>query len=380
MADEDKPKRKKIDLKARLSSVRATASMAGAAAPPSSTPDGADPLAFPPPPVGSVPPPNISTAAPSAGILSPFSVQQAEEPKPTAQQQTIKVEVGEEVVAERKKARRLTVLFVVLAAVVTGVLGFMVGGYKASGDVQRAAVAGSKSLATEIEESNRVLADMSDALRQAAEQLGNDQFPAELADLLKQTHVPFTATKLDGKRISGLPGEVLRGLLLYAGGAQDLNDKKEKLYNLLPRFKGPFEKYVAEKKKPVVHFSVVFQATRKGMVAELVPHKKPFAQGSKWPDGYKVVRLVGKKSKDVDVERWKKGDLTGEKLRAIPVEQRTVATFTSEQMVFQFRKALLDTRELVDGVQSARPDQQTEGLLDQGERLAEQLKKIAAAG
>lgn len=384
---EDRPKKKrKIDLKARLSSVRAAGTMAGT----TSAPEGqAGPAstdgdaAFPPPPVtGSVPPPRMLSGAgiaPPPGLLG---TAQAEEESRPAQAQTIKVEMGPEVLAERRKTRKRMALYGLIAALVTAVFGFFIGSTKAQGDAQRESVRGAQGIIKDVEASAEVLSSLSDVLREAGESLKAEKYPADLADKLKGTHVPFSAEGLSGKKVSGLPGSVLRALLSYAGDVERLNKRKDRLRNILGMAKKPFEEYVTEKKEPKMRFSVVFSPGKKGMMAELAPHTKDFLfkEDGDWPEKYKVMRLQRGKGAETEVERWKKGDLTGQTPLAIPVDQRTVAAFTSKQMILDMSKALKDTKDLVDGVQSQIPAEQTDGLIKDGEQLIAELKKVVAKG
>ncbi len=383
MTEEEKPKKRKIDLKARLSSVR---SSTGSAPPPAGEP-GSDPAAFPPPPTsGSVPPP--TSLASGAGIapppgFTPFGDQPKEkESKPSAQAQTIKVEVGEEVIAERKKARTKTILFVVLALVVGAVPCFFLGITKQKRDVENEGIAGAAKLSQDVEAANTVLAGLSDDLRKAGEDLGNQKFPTKLADKLKATHVPFGGDQLEGKNIGVYPALTLKLLLAYSSGVEELNNTKDRLKSMLDRAKVPFDRYVKEKKDPVIHFSVVFSQKKKGAVAELVPNLKPFVESKDWPKKYKIKRLVGAKPKEVEVILWDmKEKLVGtQKVIAVPVAHKTVAGLTTEKDLLQLRKVLLDTKQIIDGRESRIPSQVKEGLHSKGEKLIEELRKLARIG
>ena len=385
-AGDDQPRRKKkIDLKERLSSVRAAGTMAGAPTT-GSGPEAA--AAFPPPPArGSVPPPRVLS---SDGIAPPAAVaalvglgpKEEEAPRQTAAQQTIKVEMGEEVIAERRKARKTTILVTAIAAVIAAAAGFGLGGLKAKGDVSRTAVAGAAELAKQIEDSDKVLADLSDALRVGGEALAAEKFPSELAERLKSINVPFSANGLKGQQISGLPGSVLQDLLKFSLAVEDLHKTKDKLRNMLGVAQKPVEEYVAEKKEPMIRFAVVFGQGKGGTVAELTTIKDPFKLNDKWPDGFKVMRLVNDAAKETDAVRWDgKASLTGgDKVQTFPMDPKTVAGFTQKQVVFQLKGAIEDTRSLIEGKQSERPSEQTEGLLKDGDHLAEALKKVSRAG
>ena len=123
---EDKAKKTKIDLKARLGRTTAMGMTSPGAlpVPPGATPvpdaPSSGPGSMPAPPASR--PSNIPAPAPSVrpmgiapppglsvGVPLPAFAQQRQaprsEPKPSAAQQTIKVEIGEEIHEERKKAR-----------------------------------------------------------------------------------------------------------------------------------------------------------------------------------------------------------------------------------------------------------------------------------
>lgn len=375
---EGKKAKRKIDLKSRLSSVRATGTMAAKGG--SAERKSGDPLAFPPPPVtGSVPAPKLPGISAPA-ISSPFAPE-VEAPKPTAQQQTIKVEVGEEIVQERAKAKSRSVWLALLGIVIGLAAGFQVGGVRERGKTGFRAVEGATALSKDVEAANKAMITLSDALLQAVEKLGQEEYPDELAELLQKTNVPFSAANFDGKGVGGLPSDTLTAVLGYTSGVEDLNKQKDKLRNLLGAAKPVVEKFVQQKKKPVVNFSVIFERQDVKIVGQLVPNKEPFDQSAAWPDKYKVAVPAGKESKDVDVERYSKGEViaTGDVKLAIPMDEKTVAGLTSFQLVFSLRKALADIKDLIDGVQSPDPRLQTDGLLKDGERLIEQLRKIGQA-
>ena len=368
-----KKKRRKIDLKSRLSSVRGKARPSTAGRAPSTS--------FPPPPQsGPVPAPKLFTGI-APRISSPFAPPEPEV-KPTAQQQTIKIEVGEEIIEERKKASKRTLIAAAIAGVVALGMGFFVGQVFEKGSRGRAAVAGANALANDVDTANKAMADLSDALRAAGEKLGNDEYPDELVDLLKNTNIPFSSDNFRGRGVAGLPAQAMGSLLKYTSGVDALNKQKDRLKNILGAARPQVEKYIAQKKKPVVNFSVVFARTGKKIVVELAPHIKPFEQGGSWPDSYKVKRLVNKKAQDVEVIRLKgdKDKLFGDKPVAIPVEEKTVANFTSRELVRKLRTSLSKTKALITGVQSPRPDESTNGLIKDGERLIKALKAVGSSG
>src|SRR5690606_31394735 len=106
-------------------------------------------------------------------VSSPFAPPEPEK-KPVAQQQTIKVEMGEEVQQERKRASKRSAFIALLAALVAGVLAFFVGRTAERGAAGRAAVANAEALANDVIAANEKITAFSDALRQAQEKLSQD--------------------------------------------------------------------------------------------------------------------------------------------------------------------------------------------------------------
>lgn len=405
MADEKK--KSKIDLKARLGKTTMTGGsgaavplpvpgsqpgQTGSGPPPdvSPLPFGAAPTAAstrPPMPSsgGIAPPPGISPGI-SPGIpLPPFAQQQrrmpSAPPKPvTAHAQTIKVDVSEEIEAERKRFSKRLGLYSALAAVVGIALGFAAGGQSSARDRGKAAVEGAGALEKDVKAANEKMKELSDKLDAGAQQLGDKKFPAQLVTDLGGINVPFDAMNLEGKQIGSLPPKTLRQLLGYTTAVQDLNKTKDSLKNLLAAAQAPIEKSWKEASEPVVNFSVVFRRDGDKALAELVPNKEPFVFSKDWPAKYTVSRLErgpqGAKSVEKEIARWQKGDITGPEPLSLPVDPVTVAAFTSEQLVFKLGGAMRDIRQLLEGNKD-NPTTETAGLLKEGDDLANELHKIS---
>jgi len=395
MPDDSKSKQKtKIDLKARLGKTQMTG---GGAAPvpvptPGSQPGSGPPAApaattsnspsgRPSAPQGIAPPPGISPGIP----LPPFAQQRPAQaqpaPKPTAVQQTIKVEVGEEVEQERKRLGKRMALYAALAAVVGITLGFFAGGAKERGDRGKAAIEGAGLLEKDVKTANEKMKELNDKLGGAATSLGGKNYPKEFAQELAAINIPFDATNLEGKQVGSLPGKALKALFNYTQSVAKLNETKDNLRSLLGIAQAPVEKAWKEEKEPVLNFSVVFRKDGEKTVAELVPNKEPFPFAGNWPEKYKITRLErgpqGAKPAEKEAVRWTKGDLVATDPQAIPVDPPTVAQFTSEQLVFRLAKEIRDIRQTLEG-NNEDPNAPI-GLLKQGDDLANELHKIALA-
>lgn len=393
MADDSKAKQKtKIDLKARLGKTQTGVGGAPVPVPtpgsqPGSGPPGApaatsnSPSGRPSAPQGIAPPPGISPGIP----LPPFAQQRPAQaqpaPKPTAVQQTIKVEVGEEIEQERKRMGKRAALYAGIAAVVGITLGFFAGGAKERGDRGKQAIEGAALLEKDVKAANDKMKELNEKLGAAATALGSKNFPKEFAQELAGINIPFDATTLEGKSVGSLPGRTLKALFSYTQAVASLNESKDSLRNLLGVAQAPVEKAWKEEKEPVLNFSVVFRRDGEKTVAELVPHKEPFPFAGNWPEKYKITRLErgpqGAKPVEKEAVRWTKGELVATDPQAIPVDPPSVAAFTSEQLVFRLAKELRDLRQRLEG-NNEDPNAPT-ALLKQGDDLANDLHKIALA-
>lgn len=404
MAD-DKAKKTKIDLKARLGKTVAPGTMSapgavpgppGVTPPPPSSEPGSVPGAgtgpssapvAPPsapgsapsvrPPVGIAPPVGLSPGIP----IPPFAQAQrpapAAPPKQTAAQQTIKVEIGEEIEHERKAWKRRVMFGVAAGAAIGAFIGFVGGGSKEKGDRARAAARGAALLEKDVKGTVDKLKELSQALNDANDKLKSKAFPDELATALAGLKVPFDATNLDGKDVGSLPPRVLRNVLNFTSAVEDLDKSRESLRNIVSIAKDPISKAWKEEQAPVAHFSVVFRSEgAKNVVAELVPNKDPFNWKGDYPANYKVMRLEGGKPAEKSATRWVKGDLPGNDLTAIPVDPRSVAAFTSEQLIGKLIKAMYDMRLDLEG-NKENPTNETPGLVKMADDLATELRKAS---
>lgn len=400
---EDKAKKSKIDLKARLGRTTAMGmtSPAGALPPPSvapappsgpeapsSSPGSGGPGSVPAPPpasrpsvpapsvrpIGIAPPPGLSPGIP----LPAFAPQQRQaprpEPKPSAAQQTIKVEIGEEIHEERKKARLRTMLGFAAGAVVGLGIGFTAGGASSTNDRAKSAARGAGLLEKDVKAANEKLVALDAKLTEAAEKLNKSKvFPDDLGSALGGLTIPFDSTNLDGKGVNGMPNKLFKMVLSYTQACEDLNKLRETLKNVSVSAKDPLTKVFKEETAPVVNYSVLFRSENGKVVADLVQNKDTFSWKGDFPAKYKV---VGKPA-DKEVTRWVKGELPGGDATAIPIDPKTTAVFATDPNVGRFYKALLDMRTVLQGNKD-NPTTETPGLLKDGEDLVNELHKAAA--
>jgi hypothetical protein len=409
MAD-DKAKKTKIDLKARLGRTTAMGMTSPAAipGPPSSSPGsgpvpppsgpgsgpGSAPGSVAPPPSrpsnvpndasvrpppaftpGIAPPPGLSTGIPLPAFGPQPRAAPRAEPKPSAAQQTIKVEIGEEIHEERKKARNRAMLAALGGAVIGLGIGFTAGGSSATGDRAKAAARGAEALEKDVKAANEKLVALDAKLGEAADKLNKSKiFPDDLSTALAGLTIPFDSTNLDNKGVNGMPGKLFKMVLNYTQSCENLNKLREQLKNASFSAKDPMTKAFKEETAPVANYSVTFRSEGGKVVADLVQNKDNFAWKGDFPAKYKIAA----KPADKDVVRWVKGDLTGgSDTIAVPIDPKTTAAFASDPAVGRFYKALLDMRTVLQGNKD-NPTTETAGLLKDGEELVNELHKQAA--
>lgn len=402
MAD-DKTK-KKIDLKARLGKSTLTGMTSPAALPiPGSSPSGSglpppdsgpgsspssapgpggtpipvpQPSVRPPMPMGIAPPPGMSPGIP----LPPFAPQSRpaapKEAKPTAAQQTIKVEVGEEVHEQRKASARNAAIAAVLGAVVGLGLGWVAGGSSEKGGRIKEAARGAALLEKDVKVAGDKIKELDEKLTEATAKLTAKEFPEGLATALGALNIPFDATNLDGKNVGSLGGKMLHSLLNYTSAVEDLNKDKDSLKNILGAAQAPMTKAWKEEKEPVANYAVVFSGGDKKTVAELVPIKEPFGWKADFPANFMVTKYENGKPVEKKANRWTKGELTGSDPVGIPVDPKTTAAFSSEVLIQRLNKMIYDMRQSLVGTPED-PTNPKPGLLKQGDDIAVELHKAS---
>jgi hypothetical protein len=322
--------------------------------------------------------PGLSPGIPIPPFAQPQRPAPAPQPKPTAAQQTIKVEVGEEIELERKKGKSRIMMGALVGALIGGLIGFVAGGSKSTGDRARAAARGAGLLEKDVKASAEKLKELESKLTEAADKLKSKSYPEDLSTALAGLKIPFDSTNLDGKDVGSLPPRVLKSVLTFTAAVEALDKDRESLKNIVGIAKDPITKAWKEESAPVANFSVVFRAEGgKNVVAELVPNKEPFAwKSADFPEKIKVTRLEGQRAAEKTANRWVKGELPGNDLTAIPVDPKSVAAFTSEQLVGKLIKGVYDLRVQLAGNKD-NPTNETPGLVKMADDLANELHKAS---
>ncbi len=367
---EDKSKKPKIDLKARLGKTNI-----GTQSVPLPVPGGSNPPSSGGAPQGIAPPPGITPGIP----VPPFAqakpaAAEPPPPRPTVVQQTIKVDVGEEIIRERAQSKKRIAIAGAIAAVIGIGLGWVAGGAQARADRGKAIIANAKSLMGDIKGANEKMKELDTLLSDSVEKLQKKEYPAELSAQLGSINIPFDASKVDGGSISGLKPSALRQLLKFTSSVENLNERKDKLKAQLEFVKDPVIKAWKEEKEPVMNFSVLFRSDQKGVVAEFVPNKEPFDLSKDWPAGYSVTKFERGKPAEKKVNRYTKGDLPGNDV-VIPIDPATTSIFTSQEGIRNLRKAFIDLREQLKGNKD-NPQEEIPGTIEIGDALLTELQKV----
>jgi hypothetical protein len=391
----DDKKKTKIDLKARLGKTTQVGLGGGAAMPmpmpgpgvtpppPPSSDRGGDaaPLPTTTPAIGSVrPPPNI---APPPGLspgipLPPFAPQprmQQREQKQSAAQQTIKVEMGEEVALEHKKMQKRSAIYAALACIVGVGIGFVAGGSQATGAAATRAALGAEKLEKDVKAANDKLRELDSKLNDASDKMKNKSFPDDLSTTLAGLKVPFDSSNLAGKGTGSLPDNVFRMINDYTRSAEAVDKMRETLKNAAGLAKDPLTKAWKEEAPgaAMTGFSVLFRNEGgKGIVGEVVTNKEPFLWKGDFKKEYSVTQ-GGARPQDKNATRFEKGDPSG---TVVPLDPSSMKPFLNDANVGRFVRALNDLKAELEGNHD-NPTAEVPGLLKMGDDLAQELHKRA---
>ncbi len=380
MAEEKKPK---IDLKARLGKKTVTAP-GGPSIPP---PVGLNkPGAIPAPPFGSQP------SRPKVDASNPYSAISADQAPARAEPQAIKVEMSEEVVAAQRKGRAKVAALAVATALVGGLVGYAVGSGVERGKGAEKAIAGAGDLAKEIDDTNAKIEELAEVLKSAREKLSSNKYPEEEVKKLGGIDIPFTGANLTGKGIGRFNPKIVTMLISFASGAEEANDQKDKIRNILTGAKKPLEDFLAQKEHPKVRWAAYFETGPYGPWVSMQSLPEPFlvkqdekkdkkkddkAKPYKWPSEFKIK----KNGKEFKLKRYSSGDPTRNRSDPdlIPVNPDTQDEVCPTDVLVRLTRELHDMEVVLKGDKSD-PANEKDGLIDTGKILLDQIKGIGKPG
>ena len=399
MAEEKKPK---IDLKARLGKSSAAGGATAGVPAPVVPPSAAG--VIPPPAVGPsvVPTPGGVPVPPFVTPSQPQAQAQAQEPQATApavdpsdpfgaaasapvaeaKPAQIKIELGEDVLLAQKKASGKKTFMVAVLVAIAGIgIGYATGSQSQQAAAGRIAVQGAQGLIGDIEQSQEKIRELNEKITAAIESLKERKFPENFASDLGGISIPFGADKLAGRNIGRFPAPTLQALVTYTSQVEALNERKDALRSLFTGQKQAIVEALEAIEDPKIKFSIIVQRDPvKGPVAVLAPVNGEdvwSAKSESWPAKYKIA--TGRDL--VDVERWTgRGDpiSVGAKVLGLPLEPGSVSSAFPNDVVMRIQAELMKTGTILEGRTGGLPHEEQAGVLQLGETLVAQLKRIGA--
>jgi hypothetical protein len=375
MSEDKKPK---IDLKARLGKKTVSAPVPGPGAsipPPAGIPKPSVPVqsGIPAPPFQST----VPTARPAAPVVdasNPYGAMQPAAAPVVAQPQTIRIELGDDVVAANRGGKTKVAVLAGITALIGIGIGYTIGGAAERGAGADAAVEGAKLLTKDVEAANAKIAELADLLKSAREKLGKAQFPEDEVTKLGALNIPFDGTNLSGKGIGRFKADVTTMLISFASSAAEANDNKGDLQRVLSGQKKAVQDFLESQTKPKVRWSVIVGGSPAGPVGSMQLIPTPFPAAEKWPDSFE---LAGDKGKKVVVKRYLKGDAASEDPTFIPVDPGTQGAVCPDAAVVRLRGRIGELEEVLRG--NPTPGEERTGLLEAGQTLVKKLKDIGKA-
>ncbi len=370
MAEEKKPK---IDLKARLGT-RAVVAQGGPAVPP--------PVGIPKPSLPgmtrSYPPgPRVDASDPYSSISA------AEASAGKMEAQSITVEMSPEVLAAQKRGRGRMMVGIAVAAAVGGLLGFAFGDRSASLKSAKAAVVGAKELLGDVDKANTQVVQLADTLKAAMESLRDNKYPEAQVKALGDVTIPFDGGTMAGKGMGRFNSTTQAMLIQYASRAQEANDAKDRLQILLSASRKELASVLEQQNEETrkVQWSVFVVGGAAGPMAVMQPLERAqqFALTKKgdttykWPEEFKIKDG----GKEIALKRYTSGDPTGNNPKIIPVDPTTQSSVCANTTVGALSREVTRVESALRGEQGQGGADDKEGLIQLGDKLVEELRKIA---
>lgn len=306
--------------------------------------------------------------APKAPVAPP-----APPPKPAE----IKVEVGAEAVEAAKQSRK----FIGVAGAVGVVLGVGIG-WSFGGNAEKArketqTIQGAADLIKDVEAANAKVKELAAKIKAAGDSMRQKKFPDTFVTELGALNIPFDGDKLQGKNVGGFDGKTLTLVFQFTTDVAALNTRKDALKSLFSGQKKAIQDVLED--KPMMKYTIIVTKGPKGAAASLAPISDPFGLDTEWPKEFKMQNLVSKQV--MTVTRYDSGDVvsTQAKQFGIPLEPTSVAAAFPNDISSRVLSELSKTATILNGVKAASPDEEdSAGVIKNGELLVEALKKIAA--
>lgn len=283
--------------------------------------------------------------------------------------------MSDEVLQAQRAGKSKTMILAGAAVVLGLVIGFGVGQLAKGNEGAQAAVEGAEMLVKEVDEANLKISELNEVLKAAATKLRNNEYPSSEIEKLGGLEVPFDGSNLMNKGIGRYNPTAVTMLLNYSMSVADVKQQKDKIRRLFGGFKDQFEAAVKETKEPKVHWAVVVSDGPKGKWAKVQPlGDQSFLVNDEkekrysWPDPLKAGKT--------ELSLYKKGD--PESGNYIPVDPSTERAVCPENVQLRLMGALMDLGNTIAGDKT--PGHEVDGVLDQGEKVLDQLRRIGGPG
>lgn len=329
-----------------------------------------------------VPPFQSASQAPRADPNNPYGSMPRQSVPVQARPTEIKVDMDDVRAAQRSGRGRVMVLALV-TAIVGGVVGFAFGGGAERDKGAKAAVEGASELVKDIEASNKQVQELADTVKSAQTKLlQKGTYPQEEVTKLGAINIPFRTASLADKSIGRFKREILSMLIDYSASVEAMNDQKE----TLQRFLGSqtLKDLIAEGQKPKVHWYATVSNGPSGPWVNLDKLDSPFLVQSdekvkdkdgkeknySWPDEIEI-----KDGKDTSkIKRYSSGDPGGSNPPYLAVNPQTQAAVCQSDVIGSLISQLIKMQTVLQG--DPTPGVDKTGLIEKGQKLADQLKKI----
>jgi hypothetical protein len=282
--------------------------------------------------------------------------------------------MSEEVVQAQRAGKSKTIVLAAATAVVGLVIGYGIGGLAQANQGAHVAVEGAELLTKEVDAANLKVSELNDILKAAASKVKAGDFPSAEIEKLGGLEIPFDGSNIMNKGIGRYNAAAVTMLLGYATSIADVKDQTDKIRRLFGAAKAQFEEDAKEKVDPKIHWGLVIADGPQGKWARLSPlGDKAFlindkkTKNYKWPSELEVGKTK--------LEMYKKGEPDG---AFFPIDPSTEGAVCPQNMQARLLVALMDLGGTLAGDKT--PGHEKDGVIDVGEKLMDQLRKIGGPG
>jgi hypothetical protein len=369
--------KKKIDLKARLGKKGVPAAPGGSAVPP---PVGIPkPVGLPVPPFGKKGGGGIKVDAsdPYAAVSAADAIQPKE--------QTLKIEMSEEVVQAQKRGRSKVVFLAFATALVGGLLGYTIGGRIEANKGAIQAVQGAKELADLVAKANTEVEKLADALKSAKAKLAENKYPEAEVATLGGIVIPISGADVYGKGFGRFNKDSQTLLINYIAAVESANDQKQRVQMFLGAKKTVTD-YLTQQATPKVRWVLFITSSPLGPWAAMKQAPTAFlvasnekgkdAKGKEvayaWPETFKIQDS----GKTFELKRYQSGNPV-EGPKVVPVDPSSMDDVCPSDVMQRLISEVAGLEAVLRGQASTGAGEDEKlGLIDMGKKLVEALNKI----